>query len=71
MRGFDGHELWKAPTRSVVMHHNCIGLDVNEDGIDDCILTGKHASCQAVDRKTGKCYGILLYYEESKCFLNQ
>lgn len=53
LRGDDGRELWRAATRSVVVHHVCGGVDVNGDGRGDCIVTGRHSTCQAVDVVTG------------------
>ncbi|XP_059166131.1 uncharacterized protein LOC131948559 [Physella acuta] len=59
LRGDDGRELWKAATRSVAVHHVCGGVDVNGDGRGDCIVTGRHSTCQAVDIVTGKILWVI------------
>ncbi|XP_071097133.1 uncharacterized protein [Haliotis cracherodii] len=53
LRGTDGTELWRLPTRSEVMLMMC-DIDVNLDGAKDCIVTGRQSTVQAVDLRKGK-----------------
>ncbi|XP_067662183.1 protein FAM234B-like isoform X2 [Haliotis asinina] len=53
LRGTDGKELWRIPTRSEVMLMMC-DIDVNLDGAKDCIVTGRQSTVQAVDLRKGK-----------------
>ena len=52
--GLDGAELWHCQTRSTVLDTACGDLDVDGDGRTDCIVTGRHATLQAVDLKKGQ-----------------
>ncbi|KAH9514343.1 hypothetical protein Btru_028810, partial [Bulinus truncatus] len=54
LRGYDGKDLWKTSTRSIVLDTFCGDIDVNKDGVGDCINTGRQATCQATDTKLGK-----------------
>ncbi|XP_005101849.1 protein FAM234B [Aplysia californica] len=59
LRGYDGKELWRTATRSVVIHHSCADIDVNGDEANDCLVTGRHSTCQAVDLQTGKLLWVI------------
>ena len=53
LRGKDGKLLWKTDTYSEIFELLCHGIDVNQDGSDDCIATGRLADMRAIDPKTG------------------
>lgn len=46
--------LWKTTTYSEIFAINCHGVDVNRDGTDDCIVSGRLKDLRAIDPKTGK-----------------
>ena len=54
LRGYDGKLLWKVDSYSEVFALNCHGIDVNGDGVDDCIATGRLATLQAINPLNGK-----------------
>ena len=53
LRGKDGKFLWKAPTYAEIFELLCHGIDVNQDGTDDCIATGRLADMRAINPKNG------------------
>ncbi|KAK0055957.1 protein ITFG3-like isoform X1 [Biomphalaria pfeifferi] len=53
LRGYDGQDIWKSSTRSFTLDTFCGDIDVNKDGLADCIITGRHSTCQAVERRSG------------------
>lgn len=53
LRGYDREKLWQTHVRGSPLFVDCQNLDVNADGKVDCIITGRGASVQAVDRATG------------------
>lgn len=54
LRGRDGKLLWKAQAYAEVFELLCHGVDVNQDGKDDCIVTGRLGTIQAIDPLNGK-----------------
>ncbi len=54
IRGYDGKELWKLPTLSEVFSLNCHSMDLNKDGVNDCIASGRMGTLLAVDPTNGK-----------------
>ncbi|GFR89907.1 CG6184, isoform E [Elysia marginata] len=52
--GLDGAELWRCETRSTILYTVCSDVDVNADEQTDCIVTGRHATLQAVGVKSGR-----------------
>ncbi|XP_063400956.1 protein FAM234B-like [Mytilus trossulus] len=54
LRGYDGKLLWQTKTYSEIFAMNCHGVDVNQDGLDDCIVSGRLKDLRAIDPKTGK-----------------
>ncbi|XP_060600384.1 protein FAM234A-like [Ruditapes philippinarum] len=54
LRGRDGKLLWKASAYAEVFELLCHGIDVNQDGKDDCIATGRLGSISAIDPLNGK-----------------
>lgn len=55
LRGRDGKLLWKADAYAEVFELLCHGIDVNGDGVDDCIVTGRLAELRAINPRNGKC----------------
>ena len=53
LRGYDGKLLWKTTTFSEIFALNCVGVDVNQDGTDECIASGRLKDLRALDPKTG------------------
>ena len=53
LRGRDGKLLWKAPAYAEVFELLCHGIDVNQDGKDDCIATGRLGTIRAIDPLNG------------------
>lgn len=56
LRGYDGKLLWQTKTYSEIFAMNCHGVDVNQDGLDDCIVSGRLKDLRAIDPKTGMKY---------------
>ncbi|XP_069123099.1 protein FAM234B-like [Argopecten irradians] len=54
LRGYDGKVLWRERLYSSVTLINCADVDVDKDGLTDCILCGRPAGVQAVSSRTGK-----------------
>ncbi|RUS90942.1 hypothetical protein EGW08_001339 [Elysia chlorotica] len=52
--GLDGAELWRCQTRSTILYSACADLDVNDDDLTDCVVSGRHATLQAVDVMSGE-----------------
>ena len=61
LRGKDGKLLWKAEAYAEIFELLCHGIDVNQDGTDDCIATGRLADMRAINPKNGtyESYGFL------------
>ncbi|GAB1608002.1 protein FAM234B-like [Argonauta hians] len=53
VRGYDGKRLWQLPTRSTILYIQCDHLDVDQDGQYDCLVSGHHATLQAIDPRKG------------------
>ena len=53
LRGKDGKLLWKADTYSEIFELLCHSIDVNQDGTDDCIATGRLGDMRAINPKNG------------------
>lgn len=53
LRGRDGKLLWKANAYAEVFELLCHGIDVNSDGVDDCIVTGRLAELRAINPLNG------------------
>ncbi|XP_052801612.1 protein FAM234B-like [Mya arenaria] len=54
LRGRDGKLLWKADSYAEVLELVCHGIDVNQDGVDDCIATGRLAEMRAINPLNGE-----------------
>ena len=52
LRGYDGQELWRFNTRSEAFLTVC-NVDLNKDGLLDCIATGRQAQITAFDPRKG------------------
>ncbi|XP_014775706.1 protein FAM234B [Octopus bimaculoides] len=53
IRGCDGKQLWKHSTKSSILYIHCDQLDANQDGKHDCLISGYHATLQAIDPRKG------------------
>ena len=69
LRGRDGKLLWKANAYAEVFEILCHGIDVNKDGIDDCIVTGRLAELRAINPLNGKAERFSVMLFESLPFL--
>ena len=58
MKGTDGSVIWETRVKLEVIFINCEDFDVNLDGQNDCIVTGRMSTLQAVDSKTGLLFFI-------------
>ena len=54
LRPEDGSELWRQELEAKPLKHDCNLVDVNNDGLKDCIVAGERGLLAAIDPKTGK-----------------
>ena len=50
----DGTELWRRELQAKPHRHDCNLIDVNQDGLRDCIVVGHEGLLTAIDPKTGE-----------------
>ena len=50
----DGTELWRRELQAKPHRHDCNLIDVNQDGLKDCIVVGHEGLLTAIDPKTGE-----------------
>jgi hypothetical protein len=60
--GVDGSLLWKRSSRDELFG-SAIFQDLNSDGINDVIISGRAAQLLAIDGFTAHCYGISSHLE--------
>ena len=54
LRPEDGAELWRQELEAKPLKHDCNLVDVNNDGLKDCIVVGERGMLAAIDPQTGK-----------------
>ncbi|XP_046574702.1 protein FAM234A-like [Haliotis rubra] len=54
LRGYDGKLLWQAKTYAEIFELNCHSIDVNRDGVNDCIATGRLGDIRAINIRNGE-----------------
>ena len=54
LRPEDGAEVWRRELLAKPHRHDCNLIDVNQDGLNDCIVVGHEGMLSAIDPKTGK-----------------
>lgn len=55
LRGYDGKLLWKVDVYFEIFVINCYGIDVNKDGIYDCLVLGCFGIFVVINLKNGNC----------------
>ncbi|ELT88975.1 hypothetical protein CAPTEDRAFT_188461 [Capitella teleta] len=53
LRGSDGSEMWRTPVHGPIFELTCGGIDVNSDGVDDCLAAGRLGTLLAFDARNG------------------
>ena len=59
LRPEDGAELWRQVLKAKPHKHDCNLLDVDQDGLKDCIVVGHQGLFAAINPKTGEFRSIL------------
>jgi hypothetical protein len=54
LRPEDGAEVWRQELEAKPYKHDCNLVDLNGDGLRDCVVVGARGLFNAVDPKTGK-----------------
>lgn len=58
LRGVDGTELWRTAVGGQIFEMNCGQIDVNKDGIPDCLAAGRLGTLLAFDYRNGQCSSL-------------
>ena len=74
LRPEDGAEIWRRELQAKPHRHDCNLIDVNQDGVNDCIVVGHEGLLTAIDPKTGKHkkkfdYGLIIFELTRMCRL--
>ena len=54
LRPDTGQELWRQGLKALPRKHDCNLVDVNNDGLHDCLVVGDSGLLTAIDPRTGK-----------------
>lgn len=61
LRPEDGQELWRQELQAKPQKHDCNLVDLNEDGVNDCLVVGDGGLLTAVDPTNGNFGALFLY----------
>ena len=74
MRPDTGQELWRQSLKALPRKHDCNLVDVNGDGLQDCLVVGDGGLLTAIEPRTGMLimanYGVVVVkrrYTKKQC----